>query len=213
MIDKKKNGIVFLDLDGPMIPYEGKISGCGDSFRHAIPFRDFPYYSRFCPYAMQMLGLLCRQYDLEIVTNSSHNGQPNYSKDDKGTDHIHRLFEMNKFHQYLRKEDFKTQYAQGKYMGGWGKLMIVDYVSRANAVDKWLNEHLEITRWVVFDDDRVDFEKEDAPERVKSCFVLTKGDGISPENIREAKKILKQFKYQQEKKEEKTNDAESTSET
>jgi len=119
------NKIIFLDVDGPMIParmyYAGMLgprlytSGGGWVYD---------------PVAIGMVTHLCIKHGVQIVYNSSHN--------DEGEDYIRAQAQNNQLGTFLHTH-FMTKFPKATYI-------------RAQAIDWWLRDHSEVTHWVNVDD-------------------------------------------------------------
>lgn len=95
--------IIFLDLDGPMIPWWG--IDCKDSTgKGGRIIKDFPFLSKFHPEAINHLRIIAHETNSVIVTNSTHNGGHNNGKYNfPDASHIMNVFEANAVEDLLIK--------------------------------------------------------------------------------------------------------------
>lgn len=120
--------IVFLDVDGPVIPA-----------RMHLCKRKGNWLPPSCPSALAILDRLCRKAGARIVMNSSHN------QDVDGITHAQRILGRTARHLH---PDWRTAYPYG----------LDDYqadLTRQGAVHAWLRAHRSVRRYVVFDDLRL----------------------------------------------------------
>lgn len=97
--------ILFLDIDGPMIPWWG-IDCKDETGRNGRILEGFPFFSLMHPDAITFLRIIAFETNSAIVTNSTHNGGGR-SKNNKyhGPAHIIRLFKANGIDDLLLKFD------------------------------------------------------------------------------------------------------------
>jgi hypothetical protein len=87
--------IIFLDLDGPMIPWWG-IDCKDETGKNGRILDGFHFFSTFHPDAIAALRKITEETNSVIVTNSTHNGGLNNSKYEyPGASHIRNIFEAN----------------------------------------------------------------------------------------------------------------------
>ncbi len=115
--------ILFLDVDGPLIPARMYYDG--------IPRRPFDGTWLYDPVAIGMVNALCNKYGAKIVYNSSHN--------DDGPAHMRAQATANDLDHHLHPTDWIT-----KFPG--------DTDNRAQGITEWLLRHPEVTNWVDVDD-------------------------------------------------------------
>jgi hypothetical protein len=114
--------IIFLDVDGPMIP--------GRCYYAGIP-RKPPVGWTYDPLAVKMIRHLCDKYDAKIVYNSSHNDEgETYILDQAinngmGSEHLHK--------------NYMTEFPRETY-------------SREVGIERWLRAHPEVTNYCCVDD-------------------------------------------------------------
>ena len=159
---KKHRSYIFLDLDGPVIPfsYPDNISP------HAIPEDVFPFNSRMDDTAKGFIEKLCEEFDATIIVNSTHNS-PSFG----GWEHVQRLFECNKIRHLL--ED-KTRFKNG-------------IENRLEAVADYLN-YRPREFFVILDDDYRHFEQKTPASK---HYVQTGYYGMVSEQYEKAKEILR----------------------
>ena len=165
--------LIFLDLDGPMIPLTNS------SKEYAIPVEDFPHNSKMSPGACQHINTLCSRFNAAVVTNSTHNN--GYGSDRDPMFHVFDLFDKNGMAHVLLDGPYITLWADIKEAG------------RKCAVERWLEKHTEYSQlpFVVFDDNAYNFgEDDDFP------FVNTGEEGITQDDLDLALEHLsEQFVY------------------
>ena len=122
--------IIFLDIDGPMIPDQIHLLP-GDEKFPLKKVTHFGCFSKFSPYSVAFIKTLCDGYGAKVLTNSTHNMS--------GKDHIKKLFEVNGLNpdQYLHS-DIMTEFKNG-----------ID--ERDVAVCKWILEN-QPESFVIIDD-------------------------------------------------------------
>jgi len=151
--------LIFLDLDGPMIPLTNSDK------EYAIPFAEFPYNSKMSAEACRHIEALCSQFNAAVVTNSTHNNGPH---DREPMFHVFDLFEKNCMSHVLLDGDYITQWAD------------IAEAGRKEAIVRWRKAHSECAAlpFVVFDDNALNFEGDpDFP------FVHTGEEGIRSDDF------------------------------
>lgn len=129
--------IVFLDIDGPMIPDQIALLPSKDRFP-LKPVTRFGCYSGFSPYSVAFIRQLCKSMAAKIVTNSTHNI--------RGPDHIRELFRVNG----LDPDEFLYEEPLSDYCNKDAEIRGAD---RDEAVARWvIKHHDDITGFVVIDD-------------------------------------------------------------
>lgn len=160
MMITNPGAIIFLDLDGPMIPLTNTDK------EYAIPFEEFPYNSKMSVEACIHINALCSQFNAAVVTNSTHNngGGP----DREPEFHVFDLFDKNGMSHVL---------LHGAYMTLWTDIA---GAGRKEAVKRWRQDHPKYTNlpFVVFDDNAYTFG--DDPE---FPFVHSGEEGINRDDI------------------------------
>lgn len=121
--------IVFLDVDGPLIPL--RMYFLGELYNNK-PYKLYDTEGGWVydPVAVLMIQNLCTTYGAKLVYNSSHN--------DLGEDYIFEQAVNNNFGLDLHRH-FMTEYPRSTY-------------SREDGINKWLVSHPEVTNWVSVDD-------------------------------------------------------------
>jgi hypothetical protein len=121
------NRVIFLDIDGPMIPsYCYIMYGAGASFDR-----------KMSPVAVSMINWLCEQTEAKIVCKSMHNYLKSNHGDDLQVDLIANGVLAHNFH-----EDWRTKFGN-----------ITDH-TRYTSIHEWLSRHPEVDQWVDFDDEQ-----------------------------------------------------------
>lgn len=148
------NRIIFLDIDGPMIP-----SYCW--LWPLLPVN--PSFGRnFSPLCVAIINELCDNIGAEIVFNSSHNPVEQsricqttiiegaiIKKEVSIAENLKEAAIRNGIPETNIHKDWKTTYGSG-----WGSK-----ISRKLAINTWLTDHPEVDKYVAFDD--VDFTAEE----------------------------------------------------
>lgn len=131
-----KNKIIFLDIDGPMIPSGSYIKNPFASFQ-----RDM------ASMAVDCMNYLCDTADAKIVTNSSHNyhDRPaDLSNNSMGSDtyNLREDLIFNGIEERFIHKTWRTTYRAG------------NRESRLQAIHKWIRDHTnhDTIDWIVFDD-------------------------------------------------------------
>jgi len=117
--------ILFLDIDGPMIPARMYYDG----IPKIITGKKADVWM-FDPLAVAMVNHLIDTFKIKLVFNTSHNAL--------GIDHILN-FQYNGITRSDYHDDFMTKYPLG-------------LTKRMDAISEWLTRHPEVTKWVVLDD-------------------------------------------------------------
>jgi len=142
--------IIFLDLDGPMIPWWGATLP-DDTGRDGRIIDGFPFLSRFHPDAIYNLKLIIGATDAMVVTNSTHNKGAAYAD---GPTHIYNIFKANGIEHVLATE----------YLSGFKNESFKDWKTRkdrALGIKGWFWRHginMADTPFVALDDVVGDFE-------------------------------------------------------
>lgn len=120
--------VIFLDIDGPMIPDTMLLAEYWASWQRKMP-----------PTTVAVVNCLCKESGARIVTNTTHNHQPPAPRvpDEDLTPIKEALIREGVKPDYFHK-DSKTQYPD---------------VSRMAAVNHWLSAHPEVSEWLIIDDD------------------------------------------------------------
>ena len=123
------NNIIFLDIDGPMVPGTWcLIEDCASLDR------------KFSPIAVRVLKLICDEFDAKVVLNSSHNTM--FDEPVNGTESVRDTFETYGLTKYLLgKTDFPVV-----------PIMNTNQENRLVAVEKWIDDNDFTGNWVIFDD-------------------------------------------------------------
>jgi len=163
---KNPGALIFLDLDGPMIPLTNADK------EYAIPFDEFPFNSKMSAEACRHITSLSSKFNAAVVTNSTHNNGP---ADREPMFHVLDLFEKNGMSHVL---------LDGEYMTLWADIA---EAGRKVAVERWLQVHPKYTDlpFVVFDDNAYNFEGDST-----FPFVHTGEEGINGEDYDLAIKYL-----------------------
>lgn len=109
--------IIFLDIDGPMIPYRMYFTG-------SRPFNNENNSFVWDPIAVQMINSLTSECDAKIVFNTVHNENPSEI-----------LLHQAKFNGLLNiHEDVKTNYpfTENRYQA------ITEWVDKHNTISDWI---------------------------------------------------------------------------
>jgi hypothetical protein len=114
--------ILFLDVDGPLIPARMYYNG--------IPRNSHGVYL-YDPVAVSMIKKLVDFYKLKLVYNSSHN--------DGGLDLMMRQAITNGFTKEMLHDDLITKFPLG-------------ILNRMDGISEWLTRHAEVDKWAVVDD-------------------------------------------------------------
>lgn len=161
--------IIFLDIDGPMIPDQVKLLPKKERF----PLKKvshFPYYSAFSPYSCSFIRQLVDGNNAKILTCSTHNGQ--------GKDHIKNLFDINGLPSldYLHPE-ICVDYCHG------------DKLDRDEACMKWVIDNIEELTGFVIIDDALEAEYD---ERLHKSWGIKASPefGLTRDQLDQAKKAL-----------------------
>jgi hypothetical protein len=121
--------ILFLDVDGPLIPARMYFNGPPTFGRIA----DSPTLTawKYDPVAVGMIQTLIGKYDVRIVYNSTHN--------QFGDEYLLDQAIKNGFYKEDLHEEFRTEYPLETY-------------SRSEGINRWLRKHPEVTHWCDVDD-------------------------------------------------------------
>lgn len=127
-----KERIIFLDIDGPMIPsYCYYMFGSGASYN-----RDMS------PVSVVLLNNLCNKASAKIVCKSAHNYMTSLKNNDLKTDLILNGIEEKHFHPQWRT-DFGLEIIESHARP----------LGRYESILKWLKENPDVEEWVDFDDE------------------------------------------------------------
>lgn len=118
--------ILFLDVDGPLIPNRMYFAG--------MPRFDNGVW-RYDPLAVEMVKYLINKHNVKLVYNSSHNHD--------GDDHMRVQATANGLDLAHFHDDIITGFP-------------LKHMNRLNAISEWLTYHPEVTRWAVFDDANIE---------------------------------------------------------
>lgn len=123
------NKIIFLDIDGPIIPTN-------------VPVYESFYRTTYLPESIEYLNLLCDATGAKVVTNSMHNYMDYYDYDLRD-DLVMWGLDTKFFHK-----DWRTIFPMIDYK----KIKSpVRGIGRLVAIEQWINYHGD-TNWVCFDD-------------------------------------------------------------
>lgn len=127
--------VIFVDIDGPMIPSYMYLGGAHPS-----------YERNFSPYAVKALNEFCERTSAQIVFNSYHNYQTSCNRNADGNivDNNELLREAATRNGILREyihRDWRTLYGQSR-----------PQLTRIEAIWEWVSSHPETTNWVAIDD-------------------------------------------------------------
>lgn len=122
------SNIIFLDVDGPMIP--GRMYYRGDVYD-----RD-SYCFNYDPVAVGMINHLCSTYNAAVVFNSAHNVAVN---------------EMTVNRQAIWN-GILAEHIHIDYMTGFPNSVR----GRLNAINDWLHRHPETRNWIAIDDEKIE---------------------------------------------------------
>jgi hypothetical protein len=161
--------IIFLDIDGPMIPDQVSLLPKKERF----PLKKttgFPYHSKFSPYSIGFIRQLVTTYDAKIVTCSTHNHY--------GDMHILDLFAINGMPRSWLHEDIMTEF----HKPGTG------CKERDVACVRWLLGNLDICDGFVIIDDALENEYDETLWEwgIKASYQ----HGLVPTQLREARQIM-----------------------
>lgn len=120
--------IIFLDVDGPLIPGRMYYAGPKSTFRESA--------NQFLwdPIAVRMIIELCEKYDAKVVFSTSHNELLFTDMEDKA--------EFNGLpEKYLHFQN-RTEFRVSCY-------------NKKDAIVQWLREHPEVKYWVLIDDEEI----------------------------------------------------------
>lgn len=138
--------IIFLDIDGPMIPNWSR-EHIESGKAHIL--KDFFFLSGFSEEAKSVINRLVELTGASVVTNSTHNnGTGYYTNDLPGDEHIANLFEANGMKSCLRSSNYRTPFRN--------KDRDFYNCDRDLAVTMWLKDH-EVDNYVIFDDATYDY--------------------------------------------------------
>lgn len=127
--------IIFLDIDGPLIPLRMYFNG-------NRPFNTEYGSFVYDPIAVAMIKTLASKFDAKVVFNSAHNENP-----------AHIMLHQATFNglKDVMHTDIITQFPHTP--------------DRLSAIETWLKEHSEVTEWIVIDDMPVDSSRNIAHSR------------------------------------------------
>jgi len=119
--------VIFLDIDGPMIPGTWLLVDNLASWK-----REFP------PHTVAVVREMCKRTGALVVFNTTHNRPfaKAYGVDDIDDIDV-ALVKQGLPEEYLHPTDHATQYPD---------------IERGLAVTEWLHRHTEVTDWVALDD-------------------------------------------------------------
>lgn len=165
--------IIFLDLDGPMIPWWNK--RVEDPTGNAGRVVDgFPFLSRFHDDAIDNLRFITEATGAKIVTNSTHNGGFSGTR---GFDHIYRVFKANGVDDLLLGTPDGSDWPI--YISGFKNIALRDWKGRkdrALGIKAWFTRFGKSTTSVPFvaiDDSVEDFNINNSRSSVKIPYVMT----------------------------------------
>lgn len=115
--------VVFLDIDGPIIPYSMFLIDKMASWHRIIP-----------PVTVAVVREVCKRSGAKVVFNTTHN-TPASTMD--GVPEIEDAVRDAGLPAEMIHVDLKTRYPQ---------------IERREAVHEWLSRHPEVTDWIAFDD-------------------------------------------------------------
>lgn len=123
------NKVIFLDIDGPVIPID-------------VPMYESIYRTTCNPESIEYLNLLCDETGAKIVTNSMHNYEDWFDselRDDLVAWGLDEKFIHDSWRTIFPRIDYKKVNSPVR---GIGRLV---------AIHDWINRHGE-SSWVCFDD-------------------------------------------------------------
>lgn len=118
--------IIFLDIDGPMIPAVFYLQNSNPSYTQELD-----------PRSVAVIKFICEKSRAKIVFNTTHNRYLHAQDHSPG---LIRRFEDAGLGEYLFYEDICTSYPD---------------MSRAKAIGEWLSRHAD-AEWVALDDCKID---------------------------------------------------------
>lgn len=136
--------IVFLDIDGPMIPYV--ITKYHPDNYTAYPGKTkiSPDYWKFCERAAILWNKLCETRDFQVVISSS------WRIRDSGPHYFEDLFETNNLKINLH-EDWRTKSLAANNSYAYYHSYEVE-CTRAAEINEWILRHNEIKNFIILDD-------------------------------------------------------------
>ena len=162
----QENKIIFLDIDGPMIPDRANLMDDHLKIQHPI-FHDLNCQAGFDPIAVGMINRLCTERDYKVVLHSSWirimGGQ---------------FTKAHCISQGIKQEHFHED-SWCNENENW----------RYNRVAQWLAEHPEVTKYMIIDD--TDYEEDrlgetsHPSELSKHILLVTSEDGLLLKNYRQ----------------------------
>jgi HAD domain in Swiss Army Knife RNA repair proteins len=162
LFDRWTMNIVFLDIDGPMIPDTMLVINRQASFERQMS-----------PISVGLINKLCELANAAVVGSSSHNNPTPLQLEEYpelGAEHLSMALQRNG--------------VQSIHLDSVTKYPLIP--SKGEAVDEWLSRHPDIVqhgKWVILDDEKCDYRKTE--------LVLVDSDyGLSLAHIRKALKKL-----------------------
>lgn len=128
--------IIFLDVDGPLIPGRLYHTNYVDDKGHTVSSQ-FDYKKgcfKWDPVAVDMITELCRKHAAKVVFSTSHN--------EVCFDTMKYKALCNNMSAEILHEDVRTKFA-------------VDSYSKKDSIVDWLRAHPEVINWVVVDDEEI----------------------------------------------------------
>lgn len=120
--------IIFLDVDGPLIPGRMYYAKSKSTFRESA--------NQFLwdPIAVRMIMELCTKHKAKVVFSTSHN-EIEYSD-------MRRKADYNGLFSHLLHHHNRTEFRVSCY-------------NKKDAIVQWLREHPEVKYWVLIDDEEI----------------------------------------------------------
>lgn len=182
----KPSGILFLDIDGVIIPF-GKHSkwAKGPDGNTISPYLidrvEADFHTLFAPSCKQLIRDFCEGHNLAIVVNSTHNGG---SVKRPGAYHVFDMFKKNGMEDLLYDANYRTTFCSDDDA--------FQTTDRARACWMWIYKHGKIP-FVALDDNVNDFKKwnEENTNAAKSHYVqVNSRRGVNFDNMDRASRIL-----------------------
>lgn len=149
-LKKRVNRVLFLDIDGPMIPYRA----------YLMPGQTKPIVTKFDPCAVGLVNNACQKQGRQIVLHTSwiRTGfwKPDVSGEGDVLDHC------------VREGIHPSFFHEDAYCNR-------DISWRYDRIDEWLSRHKEVDDYVILDDEPCDTDW----KRKKHLLLISSDDGIS----------------------------------
>ena len=193
MLTKKTpKSLIFLDIDGPMIPFGSDkwLRGPDGNMRsrYIIPKEEFEYSSRFADQSKELIRALCEETGAGIVTNTTHNSG---CGNRPGAYHIFDMFKRNEMEDLLVDAPYRTPYYSDE--------ATFTSTDRATAIWLWLQKHPQYaeTPWIAIDDWTEDYIRWNAQQVKPRMNIIPVGSdtSVTPSTISMAKRALSDPEY------------------